>query len=122
MLVINNKLHHRFIPTSHYLEYRNGVDVTQKNKVLLVISEERVNFDEFGRFFRDDLKTPDAFFLNGSISSLYAPEMRRADWLHALGTIITVIIGMNDKIINDDHGFSESFPEKKKNGNIDIHN
>jgi len=97
MLVINNKVHHRFIFNSPYLEYRNGVGITRQGEVIFVISEERVNFDELARFFRDDLETPNALFLDGSISSLYAPEMRRADWFHALGPIIGVVISKKDE-------------------------
>lgn len=92
MLVIKNKIHPRFIPNSPYLEYRNGVGVRQDGTVLFVNSEDRVNFDEFARFFRDDLKTPNALFLDGSISSLYAPEFKRYDWWYALGPIIAVIL------------------------------
>ena len=70
MLVIENKIHPRFI----------------------VNSEGRVNFDEFARFFRDEMKTPNALFLDGSISSLYAPELKRYDWWYGLGPIIAVTI------------------------------
>lgn len=96
MLVINNAIHHRFIPNSPYLEYRNGVGVTRQGDIVFVMSEERVNFDELARFFRDELKTPNALFLDGSISSLYAPEMQRADWFHAMGPIIGVVISKNN--------------------------
>lgn len=99
MLVINNSLHKRFIPDSPYLEYRNAVGVTRKGEVVFAISEERVNFDELAHFFRDALKTPNALFLDGSISSLYALEMHRADWFHALGPIIGVVISKKDKTL-----------------------
>lgn len=92
MLVIENKIHPRFIPNSPYLEYRNGVGVREDGTVFFVNSDERVNFDEFARFFRDDLKTPNALFLDGSISSLYAPELNRYDWWYALGPILAVTI------------------------------
>ncbi|AQT47318.1 phosphodiester glycosidase family protein [Bartonella choladocola] len=92
MLVIENKIHPRFIVNSPYLEYRNGVGVKKDGTVVFVNSEGRVNFDEFARFFRDEMKTPNALFLDGSISSLYAPELKRYDWWYGLGPIIAVTI------------------------------
>jgi len=92
MLVIDNRLHPRFIVNSPFLHYRNAVGVDQMGKVIFVISESRVNFDEMARLFRDKLQTPNALFLDGSISSLHAPEMRRFDWWHALGPIIGVVV------------------------------
>ena len=92
MLVIENKIHPRFIVNSPYLEYRNGVGVRTDGTVVFANSEGRVNFEEFARFFRDEMKTPNALFLDGSISSLYAPEMKRYDWWYGLGPIIAVAI------------------------------
>ncbi|KAA6204856.1 MAG: hypothetical protein DU430_06980 [Candidatus Tokpelaia sp.] len=91
LLVRGNRLHHRFILNSPYKEYRNGVGVTAQGEVLFAISEGKVNFDTFARLFRDGLHTPDALFFDGSISSLYAPEMHRADWFYPMGPIIGVI-------------------------------
>lgn len=96
MLVINNEIHQRFIPQSPYLEYRNGVGVTNDGEVIFIISEQKVNFDEMARFFRDKLKTPNALFFDGSISSLYAPELLRKDWWHGLGPIIAVTLDKNN--------------------------
>ena len=92
MLVIENKIHPRFIVNSPYLEYRNGVGVRTDGTVVFANSERRVNFEEFARFFRDEMKTPNALFLDGSISSLYAPELNRYDWWYGLGPIIAVAI------------------------------
>jgi len=96
MLVIDNQIHPRFIPNSPFLEYRNGVGVTAQGEVLFVISETKVNFDEMARFFRDRLATPNALFLDGSISSLYAPELGRADWWYPMGPIIGVVTTASD--------------------------
>jgi len=92
MLVIDNQIHPRFIPGSTFLEYRNGVGVNMSGEVIFVISEQRVNFDEMARFFRDALATPNALFLDGSISSLYAPEMERHDWWYPMGPIVGVVV------------------------------
>jgi len=100
MLVIDNQIHPRFISNSAFLEYRNGVGVTQAGEVLFVISEKKVNFDEMARFFRDVLGTPNALFLDGSISSLYAPELGRADWFYPMGPIVGVVVKSNDMTKN----------------------
>ncbi|EJF88670.1 phosphodiester glycosidase family protein [Bartonella tamiae] len=92
MLVINNVIHPRFIPNSPYLEYRNGVGVKEDGTVVFINSEKKVNFDELARFFRDKHQTPNALYLDGSISSLYAPELQRYDWWYPLGPIIGVVI------------------------------
>jgi uncharacterized protein YigE (DUF2233 family) len=48
--------------------------------VHFVITEGRVNFDTFARFFRDRLGCANALFLDGgSAPGLYAPEMGRND-------------------------------------------
>lgn len=92
MLVIQNNIHPRFIPNSRFLEYRNGVGVTETGEVVFVISEQRVNFNEMAHFFRDRQKTPNALFFDGSISSLYAPNLRRFDWWSSLGPMIGVVV------------------------------
>jgi len=97
MLVIDNQIHPRFISDSPYLQYRNGVGVTSEGEALFVISERKVNFDEMARFFRDQLATPNALFLDGSISSLYAPELGRADWWYPMGPIVGVVVKATDE-------------------------
>jgi uncharacterized protein YigE (DUF2233 family) len=57
---------------------------------VFVISEARVNFFEFARFFRDELGCGEALYLDGSISSLYAPALRRADDHASLGPMFAV--------------------------------
>lgn len=92
MLLINNEIHPRFIPDSPYIHYRNGVGVDESGEVYFVISENKVFFQEMARFFRDALHTPNALYFDGSISSIYVPELNRYDWWHALGPIIGVVI------------------------------
>jgi len=45
----------------------------------------------FATFFRDGLRCPNALFLDGSIASLYAPGLRRADWFFAMGPMIGAV-------------------------------
>lgn len=91
MLVINGKLHPRFSADGPSLKMRNGVGVRDGGKtVVFAISEQPVSFGAFGRLFRDRLRTPDALYLDGTVSSLYAAQLNRRDWLFPMGPIIAV--------------------------------
>jgi uncharacterized protein YigE (DUF2233 family) len=80
MLLIKGAVHPAFIPGSTDLKPRNGVCTTSPHEVHFAISEGRVNFDGFARFFRDRIGCRDALFLDGgSASGLYAPEIGRND-------------------------------------------
>lgn len=92
MLVINGALHPRFLKDSTSTYLRNGVGTSADGqKVFLAISNERVTFHEFGRLFRDHLKTPNALYLDGNISRLYAPALGRTDAGFPLGPIIGLV-------------------------------
>lgn len=88
MLVIDGALHPRFLADSPSTYIRNGVGVTPDGRALFAISGRAVNFHSFARFFRDALGTPDALYLDGSISRLFSPELRRNDLGFAMGPII----------------------------------
>ena len=71
---------------------RNGVGVSKNSKrALFAISDNPVNLHTFARFFRDKLITPNALYLDGAVSALYAPELGRNDAGLAMGPIIGVI-------------------------------
>ena len=90
MLVIDGKLHPAFRAESESRLFRNGVGVAPDKKVLFVISMEAVNFYEFATLFRDALRCRNALFLDGTISSLHAPELKRSDAPFPLGPILGV--------------------------------
>ena len=69
---------------------RNGVGVPSPDIALFVISEIAVTFHEFGTLFRDKLLCQEALFLDGAISSLHAPALKRSDSRMDLGPIIGV--------------------------------
>jgi len=50
-----------------------------------------VTFDAFARLFRDGLNCQNALFLDGSVSSLYAPELNRDDEMGPIGPIAGVV-------------------------------
>jgi uncharacterized protein YigE (DUF2233 family) len=93
MLVTGGALHPRFIPGSLSRHIRNGVGVQPDGRtVMLAISEAPVSFDLFARFFRDRLGTPDALYLDGSISRLWAPAIGRRDVGRAMGPILGTVV------------------------------
>ncbi|MES2572108.1 MAG: phosphodiester glycosidase family protein [Verrucomicrobiota bacterium] len=90
LLVWRNQIHPAFNAGSDSRLFRNGVGVAPDNKVFFAITEEPVNLYEFALFFRDVLHCPDALFLDGDLSSLFAPALRRHDDGNHLGPIIGI--------------------------------
>lgn len=91
MLVIDGRIHPRFLPDSRSRKRRNGVCVPGDGQVTLAITEQPVTFHVFARLFRDELGCDNALYLDGSMSSLYAPALQRRDFLRPMGPIIAVI-------------------------------
>jgi uncharacterized protein YigE (DUF2233 family) len=91
MLVINGRIHPKISQQGTSRKIRNGVGVQNPNTVVFAISNEPVTFYEFASLFRDVLNCPNALFLDGSISSLYAPQLNRKDGLLPIGPIIGVV-------------------------------
>ena len=89
MLVINGRLHPRFSEDGVSRKTRNGVGVRDGDTVFFAISEGAVTFTDFARMFRDRLQTPNALFLDGSVSSLAAPGLDRTGF-RSLGPMIGV--------------------------------
>ncbi|MFN3723045.1 MAG: phosphodiester glycosidase family protein [Paracoccaceae bacterium] len=93
MLVIGGKLHPRLIPDSDSTYIRNGVGVSADGgRAVFAISNDRVNFHRFARFFRDVLGLRDALYFDGKISRLYAPAIRRNDFGFAMGPIVGTVV------------------------------
>ncbi len=90
MLVINGAINPHFSPNSYSRKIRNGVGVQDGHRLVFVISNNPVTFSTFANFFRDILHCSNALYLDGSISSIYAPSIQRADYLWPLGPIIGV--------------------------------
>jgi uncharacterized protein YigE (DUF2233 family) len=90
MLVNEGRIHPKIRPTGTSIKIRNGVGVRDGSVVVFAISDAPVTFYAFARLFRDALNCPNALFLDGSISSLFAPDLKRDDALSPLGPIIGV--------------------------------
>lgn len=93
MLVIDGALHPRFIADSPSRYIRNGVGVSDDgSRAFFVISQDRVNFAEFARVFRDALGAPQALYFDGNISRLFAPEIGRRDIGFPMGPIVGTVV------------------------------
>jgi uncharacterized protein YigE (DUF2233 family) len=93
MLVIDGALHPRFLPDSDSRFIRNGVGVSRDGKTAyFAISNSAVNFDLFGRLFRDGLAVPNALYFDGKISRLYSDELRRNDFGFQMGPIVALVV------------------------------
>ena len=89
MLVIRGKLHPRFNADGVSRYIRNAVGV-RDGTALFVISQDPVSFGKLARFFRDTLKTPNALYFDGSVSSLWDPVNGRRDSHVPLGPMVVV--------------------------------
>jgi uncharacterized protein YigE (DUF2233 family) len=69
---------------------RGEVGVDESGVVYFVKSETRVNFHDFATLFRDHLNTPDALYLDGTVSRLYI-DGERNDKGYPMGPIIGVV-------------------------------
>jgi uncharacterized protein YigE (DUF2233 family) len=90
MLIIDGRTNPRIRPGSTSQTIRNGVGIRDSHTLVFVISEEPVSFWDFAQLFRIGLRSLSALFLDGSISSLYAPALRRSDTLYPIGPIVAV--------------------------------
>jgi uncharacterized protein YigE (DUF2233 family) len=89
MLVIDGKLHPAFEPDGMSRHIRNAVGV-RDGKAIFVISRSPVSFGKLARFFRDELKTPNALYFDGSVSSLWEPAANRQDSHTKVGPMVVV--------------------------------
>ena len=94
MLVIDGALHPAFTVSGVSKKKRNGVGISADGaRVYFVISEQQVNFHSFASVFRDHLQTPNALFLDGTVSRLYYPQGDRNDPGLPMGPMIGLVGG-----------------------------
>jgi uncharacterized protein YigE (DUF2233 family) len=77
LLVHQNTLHPSFQATSPNVFTRNGVGLRNAFTAIFAISNEPVNLYTFARFFKEALQCPEALYLDGAISAMYAPALGR---------------------------------------------
>lgn len=72
LLVRNGQLARRFEPASRSGKIRNGVGIRADGTIVFAIADDPVSFHHFASAFRGELRCPNALFLDGAISQLYA--------------------------------------------------
>jgi uncharacterized protein YigE (DUF2233 family) len=91
MLVVGGRVNPHIHDSGTSEKIRNGVCVTEGRIVRFAISSRPVTFHDFAHLFRERLHCADALFLDGSISSLYAPSLSRHDRFLPMGPIVGVV-------------------------------
>jgi len=92
MLVIDGALHPRFIENGSSKFIRNGGGTSADGQTaFFAISNEAVNFHDFGTLFRDHIGTPNALYLDGKVSRLMDAASGRSDFGWQLGPIVGVL-------------------------------
>jgi len=79
-------------PNSTWRKIRNGVCAPSPNAAVFVISESPVTFYEFASYFRGALHCREALYLDGTISSMYAPSLNREDRGSDMGPMLGVTV------------------------------
>ena len=92
MLVIDGQIHPQISEDGPSKRIRNGVGIDREGKAHFVISNRPVSFGQFARFFRDVAATPNALYLDGTVSSLWDPARGRMDTRADLGPLVVVEI------------------------------
>lgn len=90
MLVIDGALNPQIQDDGPSRIVRSGVGIDAEGKAHFVISESALSFGQLARYFRDELKTPNALYLDGGHSQLWDPVTERLDDGPPLGPMIVV--------------------------------
>lgn len=90
MLVIEGELHPQIAENGPSKNIRNGVGIDAQGRAHFVISDAPLSFDQFARYFRDVVRTPNALYLDGAVSALWNPAQDRLDRGARLGPLIVV--------------------------------
>ncbi len=91
MLVIDGTINSNFTNGSANINIRSGVGITSDGAIVFAISDGFVNFYDFAMMFKTTLKCNNALFLDGSISQMYLPELKRFDTGGNFGAMIGVM-------------------------------
>lgn len=90
LLAAGGRLHPAVAQNGASLAIRNAVGVCGRGTAKFVISTGAVSFGRLARFMRDRLGCPDALYLDGAVSSLWAPSLGRRDPRTGLGPLVVV--------------------------------
>ena len=87
MLLINGKIHHKFMPHSKNVHIRNGVGILPNGNLLFAISKQKINFYNFANFFKHH-GCKNALYLDGFVSRMYLPSKHIIQRQGLFGVII----------------------------------
>ncbi len=73
MLLIDGKIHSKFMFGSKNIHIRNGVGILPNGNLLFAMSKEKINFYDFATFFKSK-GCKDAIYLDGYVSRTYLPS------------------------------------------------
>lgn len=90
MLVRHNIIHRFFRRASKSRKIRNGVGIDSRGHMVFVISRTPVNMYQFAEFFKRRMRCSQALYLDGNISQMYLPEIKRYDLNGNFAVIIAV--------------------------------
>ena len=96
MLVIDGVIHPQFKSNSTSYRIRNGVGQVG-DELVFVKSEVPVTFHAFASLYKNKLGAKNALYLDGTISSLYAPNLGRNDRGIKMGPIVGVVVAEGRK-------------------------
>ncbi len=92
MVVIDGEVHPSLNPDGTSRRRRNGVGVAANGEtVFFVISDVPVTFHDFATLFSEKLRAPNALFLDGQVSRIYAPAYGRDEQGLDMGPIVGVV-------------------------------
>ncbi|MEM1321549.1 MAG: phosphodiester glycosidase family protein [Bacteroidota bacterium] len=91
MLVINGRIHHKFTKGSKNKYIRSGVGIINSSKIVFIISRKPVNFYDFATLFRDYFGCRNALYLDGNISRMYLPQLKRNQLGGSFGPMIGIV-------------------------------
>lgn len=87
LLLIDGKIHSRFIKGSKNLNIRNGVGVLPSGKLIFAMSKQKINFYDFAIYF-NNLGCQNALYLDGFVSKTYLPQKK---WSYLDGNFGVII-------------------------------
>jgi uncharacterized protein YigE (DUF2233 family) len=95
MLVIDNTIHPAFTRGSANKYIRSGVGIIDPDHIVFIISNKPVNFFDFATLFRDYFGCQNALYLDGAISKMYVPTLKREKLKGNFGPIIGILDSLN---------------------------
>ncbi|MGB0868460.1 MAG: phosphodiester glycosidase family protein [Flavobacteriales bacterium] len=73
LLLIDGRIHSKFMEGSKNLNIRNGVGILPNGNLLFAMSKEKINFYDFATYFKSQ-GCKNALYLDGFVSKTYLPD------------------------------------------------